>query len=640
MLARLQHRGPDGCGLYRDQNVALGQTRLAIIDAAGGAQPMANEDDKVWVSFNGEVFNYVELRRDLVALGHQFRTMSDTEVIVHAYEQWGVHCFAKFNGQWAIALWDRAARRLILSRDRMGVRPLYFSQSAGRTLFASQIGALFADPALTREFDPLGLAETITFWSPVAPRTVFSGVSQVQPGTCLVIDGEHTRVHRYWSPDFPARGTEPAQDLAANAGRLRELLIEAVRLRFLRSDVPVGAYLSGGLDSAVTAAAIAKFTDAPLQTFSLRFADNEFDEGHYQDLMATQLGTEHTSIAVNTSDIAEIFPNVVAHAETPLLRSAPAPMFLLSKLVKDSGFKVVVTGEGADEVLGGYDIFREAALRSFWARDPNSELRGRAAGLLYPWLDRSPGQVPVFARQFFGQALDPSDPASSHRPRWNATRALLGLFSPEWLNRMSVDVVTPLLARLPRGHMTWDPLGRAQWLEMTTLLPGYILSSQGDRMLMANSVEGRFPFLDPNVVEFSNSLPARHKLLGMDEKHILKHAFADLVPEQIRRRPKQPYRAPDAACFFGSAAPDWIDDLLNDQLVADTGIFEPARVAGLAAKARRTGGVGLGNTDNMRVLLVISTLLLHQQLVASTGSPHSHSMPTELSVDIDLVPTT
>jgi asparagine synthase (glutamine-hydrolysing) len=639
MIDRLHHRGPDGSGLYRDALVGLGHTRLAIIDTAGGGQPLANEDDTVWVSFNGEIFNYIELRAELIGRGHRFRTLSDTEVIVHAYEQWGVDCFTRFNGQWAVALWDRTTERLVLARDRMGVRPLYVARRPGRTLFASQVSALFADPGLRRELDPIGLAETATFWSAVAPRTVFAGVRQVEPGTCMIIDGDRVRVHRYWATDFPASGSEPSQDLGANAARLRELVVEAVRLRFLRSDVPVGAYLSGGLDSAITAAAIARFTDAPLRTFSVRFADAEFDEGHHQEIMSKVLGTEHTSIMVDAADIADAFPDVVRHAETPLLRSAPAPMFLLSKLVRECGFKVVVTGEGADEVLGGYDIFRESALRTFLARDPGSSLRSRSVELLYPWLARNPGRAPAYARQFFGQDLQDGDPAQSHRPRWNSTRALLGLFAPPWRDRMRGDVAGALVARMPAEQVGWNPLSRAQWLEMTTLLPGYILSSQGDRMLMANSVEGRFPFLDPNVIRFANALPARHKLFGMDEKHLLKRAFADLVPEDIRNRPKQPYRAPDAACFFGPTAPDWVRDLLSPGFVARRGIFDPRAVGGLAAKADRSRGVGMSNTDNMRALLVISTMLLHEQLVVRGGAAWDITSPRHPDQVIDLVPT-
>src|SRR5690606_29564374 len=251
--------------------------------------------------------------------------------------------------------------------------------------------------------------------------------------------------------------------------------------------------LSGGLDSSVTAAAIRHFTDADLDTFSLRFTDDEFDEGVHQRRMVEQLGTNHHDVEVSHSDIAEVFPEVVWHAEAPLLRTAPAPLFLLSKLVRGSGYKVVVTGEGADEVLGGYDIFREAKVREFWARGPDSGLRNRATELLYPWLSRNPGKAPAFARSFFGADFDPADPGMSHRTRWNSTSALRTLLTPGAQEAIGSARASDPASRLPADSCEWDSLGRAQWLEMTTLLPGYILASQGDRMLMANSVEGRFP---------------------------------------------------------------------------------------------------------------------------------------------------
>jgi asparagine synthase (glutamine-hydrolysing) len=632
MIDQLSHRGPDGSGYYRDHTVALGHARLAIIDPAGGAQPLGTQDGTVWVAFNGEIFNYVELRDELRRLGHRFRTASDTEVIVHAFEEWGLDCFPRFNGQWAVALWDAVAESLVLSRDRLGIRPLYVHRRPDGLAFASEVKSLFVDPRITRALDPVGLAETFTLWSAVAPRTVFDGVTQVEPGTAVVVDRQGETVHRYWGASFPPRGEEPGQDVRENEKRLRELVVEASRLRFVRSDVPVGAYLSGGLDSAVTASVVARYTGAPLRTFSLRFADEDFDEGEYQAQMVRRLGAEHTDVVVDAADIGAIFPDVVLHTEAPVLRSAPAPLYLLSKLVRDSGVKVVVTGEGADEVLAGYDVFREARLRSFWARDPESRVRDRAVELLYPWLQRSPGRAPVFARQFFGQDLDPADPAQSHRPRWHATSALLRMLTAEWQELTSGDVAGALVERMPPEHSGWDPLSRAQWLEMTTLLPGYILASQGDRMLMAHSVEGRFPFLDRDLVDFANQLPSRHKLLGMEEKYLLKRSFADLVPESIRRRDKQPYRAPDAASFFGPAAPEWVEDVLSPGAVRAAGVFEPAVAAGLAAKASRSGGRRMSNTDNMRVLGVISTQLVHELLINGGADSRTRTPSTPQTV--------
>jgi asparagine synthase (glutamine-hydrolysing) len=632
MMGRIAYRGPDGSGWYRDDRAVLGHVRLAIIDTAGGVQPLSNEDGTIWISFNGEIFNYVELAEELRARGHRMRTASDTEVIVHAYEEWGDRCFERFNGQWALALWDSRRSRLVLSRDRMGVRPLFYARTRDRFLFASEAKALFADPELARALDPEGLDETFTFWSPVAPRSAFLGVSEVPPGHTAILEDGKLGVSAHYSISFPERGREPSQDIEENAARLREKLVEASRLRFLRSDVPVGAYLSGGIDSSVTASIVARYTSAPLRTFSLRFEDAEFDEGGYQAEMAKRLGTDHRSVVVSAAQIAEVFPEVVRHSERPLLRAAPAPLFLLSKLVRESGYKVVVTGEGADEVLGGYDIYREAKVRLFWSRDPGSELRSRAVELLYPWMARSPGAAPSFGRAFFGKNLDPKDPAFSHRPRWDSTQAIKGLLTAEARQAAAgADAAAALVARMPSEAASWDPLCRAQWLEMTTLLPGYILASQGDRMLMANSVEGRFPFLDPEVIAFANALPARHKLLALDEKHILKRAFADLLPESILRRPKQPYRAPDAASFFGigGAAAPWIAELASEKALKDAGIFEPKAVASLFDKCARIGGEGMSNTDNMRVLAVLSTMLLHQQFIVGDGSSGGSEAPPE-----------
>jgi asparagine synthase (glutamine-hydrolysing) len=637
MTGRLAHRGPDGNGYYRDRHAALGHTRLAIIDASGGHQPLGNEDGTIWVTFNGEIFNYVELAKELRDCGHTFRTASDTEVIVHAWEEWGEECFSRFNGQWALALWDRRAARLVLSRDRLGVRPLFFARRPQGLLFASEVKSIFADPSVARDFDPAGLDETFTYWSPVAPRTVFRGIEQLEPGHYAVFDSSGFRKASYWRISFPDRGREPLPDVRENAEVLRERIIEAARLRFLRSDVPVGAYLSGGLDSSVTAAVIARYTSAPLQTFSLRFSDSEFDEGPYQKKMSELLGTEHQDIMVRPADIAAAFPETIRHTESPILRAAPAPLLLLSKLVRDNGYKVVVTGEGADEVLAGYDLFREAQVRLFWSRDPASAKRARAAELLYPWMARSPGQLPAFARTFFGRRLDPDDPALSHRPRWDSTSMIKGMLTGELRDSTRREAGADVVAGMPSGSENWDPLSRGQWLEMTTLLAGYILAGQGDRMLMANSVEGRFPFLDRDVVEFASALPARHKLFGLEEKYLLKRAFADLVPEEIIQRQKQPYRAPDAVSFLAANPPDWFDELMSERALAAAGVFQPSTVAGLLAKGRRSGGEKMSNTDNMRVLAVVSTQLTHQTFIAEGGSDQLDRPLPDPAVAVDLV---
>lgn len=621
MMLALHHRGPDGRGCFIDERVALGHTRLAIVDTEHGAQPMCNEDETVWVTFNGEIFNHVELRAQLLDRGHAFRTRCDTEVIVHAWEEWGPDAFPRFNGQWALAIWDRRREELVLSRDRYGVRPLYFTWEKGEFRFASEMKALIGVSGRPLQPDPVGLDQIFTFWAPVAPRTPLRGISQVPPGSWLRVVAGHASMHSYWSPDFPEAGRERPGSIDGQAGELRELLIDAVRIRFERSDVPVGAYLSGGIDSAVTAALISSFTDAEVDTFSLRFGSAEHDEGRYQRLLTERLGTRHHEVKVSERDIADAFPEVVAHAEHPLLRTAPAPMFLLSRLVREAGYKVVVTGEGADEVLAGYDIFREAKVRQQWADNPDPVARERAVTQLYPWMERSPAKAPAFAAAFFGRNLSGDDQAMSHRPRWDSTSALKGLLTADM--RVESTAADDLIADMPPDSPRWDMLGRAQWLEMTTLLPGYILASQGDRMLMANSVEGRFPFLDVEVGEFANSLPAEHKLHGLDEKHLLKRAFSDLVPAEILHRPKQPYRAPDASSFFAGGEPDWVGDVTSCEALTATGVFRPDMVSLLMSKARRRLGGGLSNTDNMRLVAVLSTQLL-------LGDGHAPARPRSL----------
>lgn len=627
MMRRLVHRGPDSAGWYRDERVALGHTRLAILDPANGDQPMS-ADGRVWVVFNGEIYNFVELRRELAGLGHQFRTRCDTEVVVHAYLAWGSGCFERFNGQWAIAVWDATLGRLVLARDRVGICPLYYAPRRGRLAFASSIAALFQDTAVSREFDPAAIGQVFSLWSAMAPRTLFSSVRQLPPGHLLEwTSGGPLRISAYWQPSFPSAREEPRQSFEGAVGELRELLVESVRHRFLRSDVPVAGYLSGGIDSSVILSLMRRFTDAPMATFSLRFTDSEFDEGPYQDDMLARLGeVSHHQVEVSAADAAQIFPAVVSAAETILVRTAPAPMYLLAQLVRARGYKVVVTGEGADEVFGGYDLFREVAVRRFWARKPESTRRTDVVKALYPWLSRSPGQAPAFARDFFGLRSE-DDQASSHRPRWSSTAALRTLLRSDL--RAEVDTVTAEPA-LPIGSVDWDPLARAQWLELTTLLPGYLLASQGDRMLMAHSIEGRYPYLDPEVVEFGASLAARHKLFGLEEKWILRQAFADLIPASITGRPKQPYRAPDASVLM---AADWLDDVTSPDAVTAAGLFEPRVVQGLIMKARARGAAGLGNTDSMRLTAVASGQLLYSALAAAPNQT-PRQLPT-IAVAVD-----
>ena len=619
MIGAIRHRGPDEFGVYRDDRAGLGHARLSIIDLATGQQPLGNEDGTLWTVYNGEIYNYVELRAELESLGHRFRTRSDTEVIVHAWEAWREDCFRRFNGQFAIALWDSARGELVLARDRLGVRPVYLCEHGGRLWFASEVKAIFAgDPSIPRRLDPVGLAETFTFWTVVPPQSVFAGVTELEPGHVRVVSSTGSRERAYWEPRFAARQEDVLGGSEADAvAAVRDSIERAVRLRILRADVPVGSYLSGGLDSSLVAALGRRVKGDRFQTFSIRFEDPEYDETGYQRAVVAHIGSEHHEVVVGRREIARAFPDVVFHAERPLLRTAPAPLYLLSRLVRQCGIKVVLTGEGADEIFAGYDLFREGKIRRFWGRQPTSTLRPRLLDRLYPWLSRSPVAQRGMAREFFGRGRERfSEPGFAHQMRWQSATALLRLLAPDLRPAVErVDVVERLLSSLPRDFPGWSPLAQDQYIESRTLLSGYLLASQGDRMLMAHSVEGRFPFLDPDVVDLANSLPSRLKLRVLDEKYVLKRAAEGLVPSEVIRRKKQPYRAPDALSFLGRGA-EWAADVVSREAVASAGIFDPQAVDRLWRKCQAAGGgEQFSNADNMSLVAVLSTGLLHEQFV-------------------------
>ena len=611
MVEAVRHRGPDAGGVYLDDRAGLGHRRLSIIDLAGGAQPLSSADQRLWVTFNGEIFNYVELTDELAARGRRFRTRSDTETILHAYAEYGPRCVEVFNGDFAYALWDRDRRRLVMARDRMGVRPLYYTVHDGVLVFASEAKSLFLYPGVRAELDPLGLDQTFTFWAPVAPRTAFKGVFEVPPGHQLIAENGSFRVEPYWQLRFPRRKEQVEMPEAGE--RVEELLADATRIR-MRADVPVGAYLSGGFDSSATTA-LAQRHNAALRTFSLEFEVPELDESAYQRELVEALGTDHSALRCRNDDIAAIFPQVIRHTERPVIRSAPAALFLLSREVRDHGFKVVLTGEGADEVFGGYDIFKEALVRRFWSRRPDSTWRPLLLRRLYPYLAGLQSQPLKYLQAFFGTGLEKrDDPLFSHLPRFALTRRITQFYSADLRDTINgYDPVQELRESLPADFSSWHPLSRAQYLETGCLLPGYILSSQGDRVAMAHAVEGRFPFLDHRVVELGAALPPRLKVQGLREKHVLRKQLGRHLPQTIVERPKQPYRAPDSESFLKNRI-DYVEALLAPDAIARAGYFDPRAVGRLVQKCRKPlGAVSAG--DNMAFVGILSTQLLHSTFV-------------------------
>jgi asparagine synthase (glutamine-hydrolysing) len=615
MISPLSHRGPDESGAYLDGDIALGHLRLSIIGIGGGIQPICNENGTLWIVYNGEAYNYVELKDDLLKKGHSFTTETDTEVLLHLYEEYGPTCLEKINGQFALAIWDSLKKELFLARDRVGIRPLYYTRSGGRLIFASEIKAILAVDG-TREIELDALAQVFTFWSTLSGRTVFKGIHELPPGHYMLVKNGRTETVPYWSIPFYSPEDMGSLSFAEAAEGLRELLKDAVRLR-LRADVPVGAYLSGGLDSSIISLLISRNFNAHLKTFSMGFQEGSFDETSFQEELIRFLGVDHRQVIIENKQIRRFLPETIWHCETPLLRTAPVPLYILSKLVQTEGFKVVLCGEGADEILGGYNIFKETKVRSYWAQQPGSTRRPLLLERLYPYIFRDPSRSRFFLQNFF--AVKPEEiqnPFFSHSVRWENSRKNLTFFSDECLAALSAyNPMEELAGRLPQSFNSRDLVSKAQVLEMEIFLANYLLSSQGDRVAMAHSVELRHPFLDFRVIDYAFKLPAKWKIRGLNEKYILKQAFKGLIPERIIKRDKQPYRAPIREMFSPDAPHDYVDDLLSEEYLKKSGYFNANKVNRLLAKYRKPDDGFASEFQNMALTGVLSTQILYHQFV-------------------------
>jgi asparagine synthase (glutamine-hydrolysing) len=613
MMSVIRHRGPDEVGMYLDDRVGLGHLRLSIIDLESGSQPIHNEDETLWIVYNGEIFNYIELRETLTQKGHRFYTTSDTEVIVHLYEEYGAECLNRLNGQFAFALWDSARQSLFLARDRQGIRPLHYTVCEHKLIFGSEIKSILAHPDVPRRLDPIALDQVFTLWTTLSPRTAFEGIHEVPPGCYLIWEQGRPVVRRYWHLPLIAPQDQMATPVDQLCEQVYETLLDAVRIR-LRADVPVGSYLSGGLDSSIVTSLIVKNFNNAVRTFGITFEEASFNEQDYQREMVDFLQCRHSEIQTSNEDIGAQFQEAVWHCEKPLLRTAPIPMLRLSRLVRDSGFKVVLSGEGADEVFGGYNIFREAKVRRFWAKAPQSERRANLIEHLYPYIFKDT-RLRRAQKDFFAQGLDRVDsPIYSHQLRWDNTHRLRRFFSDELKGRIGAyDPSGEVVDSLPESFGRTDHLSQAQYLEMTIFLSNYLLSSQGDRMAMANSVETRLPYLDYRIVELMARVPARWKILGLDEKHLLKRTFKGKLPERIRTRAKHPYRAPIRQALLEGPAGTQTREMLSKESIDRAGLFHPERVAMLVQKADRS--THFSELDNMALVGILSSQSIHRQFI-------------------------
>ncbi len=612
MLRSINYRGPDESCIYLSPFAAIGSVRLSIIDLSTGQQPLSDPSGRYWIVFNGEIFNYPELRELLVSKGHTFQTHSDTEVLVQLYAVYGKECLSMLNGQFAFAIWDKLNQELFIARDRIGIRPLFYNLSEKGFFFASEIKSIFVQKDINPEFSYKNLSQIYTFWTAITPGTAFKGIYELSPGHYLVYNKAGLKISKYWDLQF----NNSSKDIPFKKAleQFHELFYDAVKIR-LRADVEVAAYLSGGIDSSSTVAYIKDIEPGILNTFSIGFDDKDFDETSYQNEAVRYLNTRHRSIICTSEEISESFPKVIWHTETPVTRTAPAPMFLLSRLVRQNNIKVVITGEGADEMLAGYDIFKEAKIRRFWANQPDSVIRPRLLTKLYPYLPQMKQANPAILKMFYGYKLeDIENPFYSHLLRWNNSNHIKKHFSDQIKSELNgYSPLENLEETLPAGFNNWDYLEKSQWLETSIFMSGYLLSSQGDRMAMANSVEGRYPFLDYRVIEFCNKLPGDYKLHSLNEKYLLKKLMQNKIPESIIKRSKQAYRAPVKSAFFLNKPPDYVKEMLTHEYFSKAGIFDYNSISNMLQKIEKTGNSS--EVEDMVLASVISTHLLHNQFI-------------------------
>ena len=614
MLTRIRHRGPDESGVYLSNAIGLGSVRLSISDLSNGTMPISNFDDSFWIVFNGKIFNHIELRKELESKHHIFKTQSDTEVIVHLYEEYGPEFVHKLNGQFAIAIWDTHKAELFLARDRVGIRPLYYSEVGDTFVFASEIKSMMEFPDFKPKLSAKVISEYFTFWTALSPNTIFEDVFEVPPGNYMIINKLSKKTTTYWELPLYRPNEYKYTKLEEATKAFETLFSDAIKLR-LKADVQVAAYLSGGLDSSVTTSFIKDISPDKLRTFSIGFADKEYDESYYQNLAADYFNTEHTSIVCGPNDIANNFKNVVWHSEAPLLRTGPAPMSLLAKSVRDHDIKVVITGEGADELLGGYNIFKETKIRRFWAKDPTSKYRPLLLKRLYPYLSQMKNASSNVLKMFFGYKLnETTSPIYSHLLRWHNTSRINNYLSKEYREAISdYNPITAIEQKFDNKLNGLDSLVKAQWIELNIFTSGYLLSSQGDRMGMANSIEGRYPFLDHRVIDFCMSLHPDLKLNGLNEKYLLKKLMKDRLPDEILNRSKQAYRAPIRSSFITDNLPTYLKDMLSETAIVKAGIFNPNHVNQLLDKMKSENQVS--EIDNMALTAILSTQILNDLFV-------------------------
>ena len=609
MTGAIAHRGPDDERFHSEPGVVLGARRLSIVDLEGGRQPIPNEDRSLWVAFNGELFEYPELRKELLANGHQLSTRCDTEAWVHLYEERGEAMFEKARGQFAVSLWDRNNRTLILGRDRVGICPLYYAERDGWLLWGSEIKSLLASGLIEPRADVKGLDHLFSFFCAGTSRTFFEGVKSIPPGHFLKVKDGRVELKRYWDLDFPDDGDERrSSNVTPLVDELEGLLRQAVERR-LRGDVPVVSYISGGLDSTVVLGMSSRQRGKAVPSFTIGLDKAGPDERTQAAEAARVLGSPMTTVTMNRADIAAAYPELIRAAEVPVMDTSCACLMKLAAAVNAQGYKVTLTGEGADEALAGYVWFKMQKVRDAIFRRPGGPigafLRKRMLKSIGGDISRAPAPLPIHGVRTAQQEL--YDILSQTRTQ---------LYSDSLWDRLDGHSAYADLDVPTQRMKKWHPLNRSLYVGYKLMLPGLLLFGKGDRIAMNSSVEARYPFLDDDVINFCASIAPEYKLRGLKDKWLLRQVAARTLPPRIAGRPKTMFRASLSKTFLADHRPAWVDQLLSPESLRATGFFDPERVAATRQETLTKARISARRLGlDMHLTSVVATQLWHHTFI-------------------------
>lgn len=593
MINVLTHRGPDDTGYYTDENVTLGFTRLSIIDIEGGHQPLQNEDHSITLICNGEIFNYIELKNLLIAKGHVFKTCCDVEVIIHLYEEYGSQFINMLNGQFAFVLFDNKNRQLFCVRDHAGIAPFYYTVADDIFIFASEIKAILQHDSVNRRVDLTGLDQIMHFPGMVSPRTLFKDIKSLEGGHFLMVDREQGVINReYWDLIYPKnKELEYCYDESYYIEKLDDLLTKAVKYR-LQADVPVGFYLSGGLDSSIIAAKIhALSNNIEKHSFSIDFTDKNISEAKYQRIIAQSVNSIHHEILFKTEDIGKRLRKAIYHSECALKETYNTASMALSELVRANNIKVVLTGEGADELFGGYVGYRFDQLRMHQQGNLTREDSSESAIRAKIWGDeRFLYEKNHYAYQQMVRTL--------YSEQVNSVYDDICCFNHPIINKERIEGV--------------DIFHKRSYIDFKLRMSDHLLSDHGDRMALANSVEARYPFLDPNIIEFARTMPPSLKLKNFTEKYILKKVARGLIPAEVIDRPKFAFVAPGSPNLLKTEK-ELIGDILSYETIKRQGFFNPNTVEELKKQYMQEGfRLNLPYDNDMLIIVLTFGTLINE----------------------------